>query len=209
MSQPCGAKTRSGNPCKLPGTGAGGRCKFHGGATPGGALSANFKHGRYSKYIPKRLAERFQEAASDPEILNLTADIALIDARIAEMLDGVEVGAGKDIFFRLQDAYTAFERAQQGHDLEASKAALLSIKRLVTQGIDEQSTWDQVHLLLEQRRRFVADERRRRVEMAQMIDAESAMTLAQALAAAVKENVNDPKILASINVRFRQLLNTE
>lgn len=42
---PCGAKTRSGTPCALPGAGRGGRCKFHGGnatgpKTPEGKLRA-------------------------------------------------------------------------------------------------------------------------------------------------------------------------
>jgi hypothetical protein len=31
----CGAKTRSGGPCRLPGAGCGGRCKLHGGASTG------------------------------------------------------------------------------------------------------------------------------------------------------------------------------
>ena len=29
--QKCGARTRSGKPCRAPGNGAGGRCKLHGG----------------------------------------------------------------------------------------------------------------------------------------------------------------------------------
>ena len=33
--RPCGALTRTGGPCKLPGAGCGGRCKFHGGASTG------------------------------------------------------------------------------------------------------------------------------------------------------------------------------
>ena len=33
--QRCGAKTRTGKPCKAPGNGRGGRCKMHGGASTG------------------------------------------------------------------------------------------------------------------------------------------------------------------------------
>lgn len=42
----CGAESRqTGEPCKLPGTGAGGRCRFHGGASTGRKPT----HGRSTK----------------------------------------------------------------------------------------------------------------------------------------------------------------
>lgn len=42
----CGATSRqTGEPCKLPGTGAGGRCRFHGGASTGRPPA----HGRSTK----------------------------------------------------------------------------------------------------------------------------------------------------------------
>jgi hypothetical protein len=54
VSQPgrCGAKTRSGAPCKsAPVTGRR-RCRMHGGAegsgAPSGSRNGNFKHGRYT-----------------------------------------------------------------------------------------------------------------------------------------------------------------
>jgi hypothetical protein len=42
----CGARNRSGSPCQarpMPN----GRCRMHGGATPGGVASPHFKQGRY------------------------------------------------------------------------------------------------------------------------------------------------------------------
>ena len=51
----CGAKTRSGTPCKsAPVTGRR-RCRMHGGAdgsgAPQGARNGNYKHGRYTKEV--------------------------------------------------------------------------------------------------------------------------------------------------------------
>ena len=47
----CGAKTKTGAPCKgIPM--ANGRCRRHGGVSTGPTL----KHGRYSKFLPVRLA---------------------------------------------------------------------------------------------------------------------------------------------------------
>jgi hypothetical protein len=44
----CGAKTRQGTPCKQAAM-KNGRCRMHGGKTPIGEQSANFKHGRRTK----------------------------------------------------------------------------------------------------------------------------------------------------------------
>jgi hypothetical protein len=51
----CGARTRSGEPCKsAPVTGRR-RCRMHGGAAgsgaPTGARNGNFRHGRYTKEV--------------------------------------------------------------------------------------------------------------------------------------------------------------
>jgi hypothetical protein len=51
----CGAKTRSGSPCKsAPVTGRR-RCRMHGGAdgsgAPEGSKNCNYKHGRYTKEV--------------------------------------------------------------------------------------------------------------------------------------------------------------
>lgn len=47
----CGAKTRAGTPCKQPGM-ANGRCKMHGGPSPGapyGPANGAWRHGRKSR----------------------------------------------------------------------------------------------------------------------------------------------------------------
>lgn len=45
----CGAKTRSGEPCRNRPMTAG-RCRMHGGASRFWFAHPNYKHGRYSKY---------------------------------------------------------------------------------------------------------------------------------------------------------------
>ncbi len=48
----CGAKTRAGTPCKNWGRWWSGRCRMHGGMSPGSIASPAFKHGWYSRYEP-------------------------------------------------------------------------------------------------------------------------------------------------------------
>jgi hypothetical protein len=48
----CGAKTRSGKPCRSPAVTGKRRCRMHGGAPgsggPKGSRNGNYKHGRYT-----------------------------------------------------------------------------------------------------------------------------------------------------------------
>ena len=51
-SQRCGAKTRSGKPCRSPAVSGKRRCRMHGGAPGSGAPTGNqnaLKHGLYTK----------------------------------------------------------------------------------------------------------------------------------------------------------------
>jgi len=51
-SPPCGAKTRSGRPCKSPSVHGRCRCRMHGGAKGSGAPHGNqnaLKHGRHTR----------------------------------------------------------------------------------------------------------------------------------------------------------------
>ena len=86
----CGAKTRSGAPCKnAPVTGAN-RCRMHGGKTPRGVALPQTRHGRYSKDLPTRLLARYEEAVTDPELLNLSSEIALVDSMTRDVLESLE-----------------------------------------------------------------------------------------------------------------------
>lgn len=60
----CGAKTRSGTPCKrLPAVpNKGGRCNLHGGKSLAWFAHPNFKHGRYSKYSFEGIRLRAERA---------------------------------------------------------------------------------------------------------------------------------------------------
>ncbi len=56
VSPRCGAKTRSGRPCEGPAM-PNGRCRMHGGASPGapkGKANGNYRHGRYTSEAIKQ-----------------------------------------------------------------------------------------------------------------------------------------------------------
>jgi hypothetical protein len=92
----CDAKTQSGGRCRrapMPN----GRCYKHGGATPVGPASPHFKHGRHSVLLKdiKGLGAHYERALADPDLLNLDGEIALVDARLASLLEKVQKGGAR------------------------------------------------------------------------------------------------------------------
>ena len=81
----CGAKTRSGNPCKRAPM-KNGRCNLHGGKSLRGIDSPTFKHGGRSKYLPQRLANSYAELETDTEYTDLRANMRLREVFIREKL---------------------------------------------------------------------------------------------------------------------------
>ena len=59
--------------------------------------------------MSKRYREKYAERVGDPDILNLEADIALIDARILDLVEQLEGGAPGSIFYELMSEVESFE----------------------------------------------------------------------------------------------------
>ena len=59
-SQRCGAKTRSGKPCRLPAVRGKKRCRMHGGAPGSGAPRGNKNARKHGLYTREAIAQRRQ-----------------------------------------------------------------------------------------------------------------------------------------------------
>lgn len=71
-SKTCGAKLRNKEEyCRNKAIMVNGRCRNHGGLTPKGIASPNYKHGRYSRHLPNHLRDQYYETHNDPEITKL------------------------------------------------------------------------------------------------------------------------------------------
>jgi galactokinase len=190
-----------------------GRCRMHGGKSRSGAASGTYRHGLYSKALPEHLAQRFAEAAEDRRLLELREEIALMDVRTKELLGRLEAGDTGEIWSRLQALVEEMELLQDsGRDAEAVRV-LAELLQLVRQGAGEQEyervTWNQIDRQLERRRRLVESERRRLLQMKQMVSVEEVMTLVGALVATVKEHIPNRRVQTAIGQDIARLLHTE
>lgn len=183
-----------------------GRCRIHGGKTPMGAALPQFKTGRYSKYIPARMAGRYEEARADAELLALREDIGLVDARLGDLLSRVDTGESGKLWSDLQAARLDLIACKKANDIKGQMEALNQIMELIAAGHTDYRAWGEIAAVLDQRRRLVESERKRLVEMQQMISAERMMVLLGAIVGVIQEHVRDRTTLAGITTGIQQLI---
>lgn len=182
-------------------------CHYHGGATPSGIASPHYKTGRYSKAIPAKLLTRYNEAQTDPKLLELKDEVALLDARLGDMLTRAEQGDSPDLWGQLKATYKALHEAIFVEpNPVAVQASLNVLERLINRGIADWATWHEIQGTIEQRRRLVESEHKRLGQMEQFTTVNEMVTTAQVLLASVITHVTDRKILAAINADFERVL---
>ena len=130
----CGARTRSGGICSKPGL-ANGRCRNHGGMSPTGVKSPQFKSGRYSRAL-KRLEQDIGDRVNAPDLLDPRRSIAVQEAtmaRLGEMLDNGDSPEFREgVRTRLRDAL-----AKMREDPSEGVAMLGQLRGFVERGAEE------------------------------------------------------------------------
>lgn len=189
----CGATAkRTGEPCEQPaGWGTGhvgeGRCKLHGGASLAGPASGQYKTGKYSQYLPKRLKDRYEESLTDQRLMALREEIALTDARQAELVQKLDTGEGPSAWETAREAVQACREALEERDPTAMYDALETLADTVETGLNNEEVWEQIRTNADHRRKLVKTEQKRLESMGQMIQAERAYTLVDRIVALLED----------------------
>lgn len=188
----CQGKNKAGLPCGKRAMVGRDFCRNHGGRALAGPDHPNLRHGRYSKYLPERLAERAAVAASDPNLVSLRDELALLDALTQEALGQMDAGGGAALWYDLQRHWRTFERAMASGDLQAMRAAVAEVSEVISRGVKDASALSTVRGLIQDRRRVARDEVQRERALEQHLTAAQAMLLAEALAGAALQFIRDP-----------------
>lgn len=195
----CHAKSKStGEQCKQSAM-PNGVCRFHGGKTPQGFALPQTKTGRYSKHLPTRMLADYQASVTDPELLNLREEVAVIDSRIAAILHRVDSGESGQLWRDLKAAWKSYKSG------EDEILALAELGRLIERGHMDTVAWGEAVDLIERRRKLVESERKRLVEMQQMMTAGQAQLLIARIYDVVTQHVSDRSTLAAIGAGLQTL----
>jgi hypothetical protein len=151
----CNAHRRDGLQCGQVAVTGKSKCKMHGGNAVSGVLHGRFKHGRYSKDLPTQLALRAAEARGNPALLSLADELAVLEARKAELLRGLETGDSGETWRRLQQTFTEFSAAQGRGDVDAMQSHFTTLQALVKQGASAATAWREIQRLMETQAKLV------------------------------------------------------
>lgn len=187
----CGAKTRSGEPCRaypMPN----GRCRMHAGNAAKGRALPQFKHGRFSKYLPARLQEHALAAMTDPELLSQREAIAVLDARLTELIQTIGTG------FDWAAAHAAVDQIMAAPDVDAMRDAVVTLRRVIVGGRAADLAWREIRETFDDRRKLIESERKRLIEMEQMVSMEQVYGMLGALMDSFSRHTSDRAVLAHV-----------
>jgi hypothetical protein len=172
--------------------------RIHGGKTPRGPSAGSFKHGRYSKFIPSRLAAQYRAAQKDPELLSLRQEIGLVDTRINDLLMRVDTGESGAMWATLKKEWDDFLLVRASGDIPKMHSAIGRLDAIMDRAIRDHLAWQEIAESIEQRRKLVMSESQRLVALQQVLTVEQALALAGVLVGIVTRHLEDQAVLARI-----------
>lgn len=194
----CGAKTRAGHPCQrapMPN----GRCSKHGGKQPApGITHPNTVHGRYSKALPARLRANAEAALNDDDLLSMNQAVSVLDARLIDLFGRLEEDAGSKAWLLMRDQLNVVLNYLREDRLAAALGATTDALEIVRSGLAESAMWLDIMSTMEQRRKLVDTEIKRRKEMGNLLTAEQALTMLHNVAFIVRQHVDDDRVVQAI-----------
>ncbi len=187
---------------------ANGRCRMHGGATPVGIGASQWKHGKYSKVLPPKLLERYEEALDNKDLLTLRDEIALVDALVLDRLERmqkIEGGATDERWLKLKARYERAVEAEKAGDQREMLRNFRAMASLLA-GATEAELRTEILELLERRRKLVETERRMLVEMGLMLSVTEAAALVAVITHIIERHVKDRATRAAISKDIRRFV---
>lgn len=179
---------------------------MHGGKSPRGPVSASFRHGRYSNYLPERYRAAFFAALQDPSTDDLRPSMALLEARETELLGRLSTEESGAAWRQARSALSRLRAANAAGDASGMLSALGDLERVVGVGLADEKVWREVLDTMEQRRKLV-DTQRRRVESAgAYMTMPEVMALMGQVVRVVLENVEERDARLAISEQVRRVL---
>jgi hypothetical protein len=184
-------------------------CSVHGGSSKSGMASSQWKNGKFSRYLPKRLREKFDFIATDSKLLEQTEAIHIIDTRIADVLSRVDSGEAGAMWAKAREIYTDIQAAIQAEDSFRLNRSLIDLGPVLDRGAADYVAWGEIQELFRLRKQLIESERKRMLEMQLYLSVEQVANFYQALTLAVSQNVSDRDTLSRIQKSFELLTNVQ
>lgn len=166
-------------PCGKPGGGAGGRCSWHGGLSPGGQMTAG---GMFSRRMGPVLTRLFEEVMQDPELLRPEPTIGLVQTRIVQTIEGIE---SNDCPEYRERALELIAECEPTKELEALKDHIL-------RGARESDGWRELVDLVQKKSGLVTAAANVALRGAEAMTKQDALAMVKRMLLSIQKQVDDP-----------------
>lgn len=218
ISGRCGSKLRRSDPprycMQFPASGGtNGRCaRYHNGRAQKGFDHWNYSGRGYSKDLPPRLLERLMAGIDDPDLTSMRTEIALLDARMGELLEGLSDTASTEAWTSTIDSTGRLRYLLDRPDLEGREVRLeavcIQLEASVSTEVVNRDTWHEVYSLIDRRRRTANVELKREELEEHTLRHAQALHFFQQLLAVVHEEVTDPALKQRLSQRLAERMGT-
>lgn len=198
---------RSGERCKGRAVNGSEVCYMHGGKTPKGAASPHFKTGKYSTALPQRMLAAYEAASSDPELLDLKQSVALIDARLLDLLSRVDSGESGVLWSETIKAFRVLRKAYRGGDHIEVMKAFAAMDVVIESVMQDYAAWSEIQRLLDDRRKHVETQANIELKGERAVSANELMTFMGAVLNLIQSTVSDKQERMKIADGMEQLIN--
>lgn len=208
MKLVCGANLSDGRICMSPPMRGRDRCAFHGGKALRGPEHPWFVHGKYSKSLRRDILQNYYDSLKSGQQLSQSHEIALLDARIADLLK--QAAGGRDVTEMLVGLFEIREKLEdllgekkQGDEIQLdrqdARKLIAELDSVMDEFKNERRKWDEVYQVIENRRKLIESERKAIIDSQHMMTEQQALTLLAALINIVKKHVIDPSVRNAIS----------
>lgn len=212
----CGARLRASDPpryCQKNPMKGRERCRLHGGLSLRGIANPSYQGKGYTKDVPARLLERMLEAIDDPELTSLRTELALLDARMGEILGSLSERGHSEALAALSGAVVSLERVSAAPDMdnreEALEKAVLKARAAVDDMRAEKQAWVEIYQLVDRRRRTAGVELKREEFLEHTMQHQQALWFFQQLLAAIHEIIPDQAVKERLAIKISKIMNRE
>ena len=164
--------------CRIKVDPKGSACKRHGGKSLAGPVHPRYIDGRYCKYeLPISIKETVQKALQNPELLEVSTEVALVDSRIQTLLDKMDSGESREAWQRMRAALGQLRMAFAAGDQQAIRVAVGQMHQVISAGENNYAVWDDIYEAMGQKKSLIETERRRIEAEAAYMSADTANML--------------------------------
>lgn len=178
-------------------------CKYHGAGSPDAPAGRPPVTGTYSKHLPTRYVQDFDEYMHDPNLLSMRKEMALLDVRMGELLQKLETSDSPMAWNKIAVAAAILDKIIDTGKFDELDNVSNVLHTAMTAHKDDRETWGEIAGVIDNRRK-VADVERRRIEAAKKyLTLQEANTMLAYFVNSVMKHVSSPTERSRISEDLR------